>query len=148
MKIANFQNLFRGTWGCWENLFRPKNFGPGRTGRPVWPILSAIFGYFSNFERQKNPIKCSVLTTFLHLGGQLGSQESTKGKSANVCWRSWSKVTFRGPVFELLCEKNFGPASVTQPKIFGPKVILPTTPSILEAIFNSFGPFFDLEFPT
>ena len=148
MKIANFQNLFRGSWGCWENPLRPKNFGPGRTSWPVRPILSAIFGYFSNFERQKNPIKCSVLTTFLHLGGQLGSRESTKGKSAYVYWRSWSKVTFHGPVFELLCEKNFGPASATQPKIFGPKVILPTTPSILEAIFSSFGPFFDLEFPT
>ena len=61
-----------------------KNFGPGHTSRPVWPISSAIFGYFSNFALQKNPIKCSVLTTFLHLGGQLGSQESTKGKSADV----------------------------------------------------------------
>ena len=87
MEIANFQNLFRGSWGCWENPLRPKNFGPGRTGRPVRPILSAIFGYFSNFERQKNPIKCSVLTTFLHLGGQLGSRESTKGKSADIYWR-------------------------------------------------------------
>ena len=101
MKITNFQNLFRGTWGCWENLFRPKNFGPGRTGRPVRPILSAIFGYFSNFERQKNPIKCSVLTTFSHLGGQLGSRESTKAKSADVYRRSRSKVTFRGPIFEI-----------------------------------------------
>ena len=80
MKIANFQNLFRGTWGCWKNLLRPKNFGPGRTGRPVRPILCAIFGYFSNFERQKNPIKCSVLTTFLHLGGQLGQLGSHKSK--------------------------------------------------------------------
>ena len=80
MKIANFQNLFRGSWGCWENPLRPKNFGPGRTGRPVRPILSAIFGYFSNFERQKNPIKCSVLTTFLHLGGQLGQLGSHKSK--------------------------------------------------------------------
>ena len=148
MKIANFQNLFRGSWGCWENLLRPKNFGPGRTGRPVRPILSAIFGYFSNFEHQKNPIKCSVLTTFLHLGGQLGSQESTKGKSDFVPPRSRSKVTFRGPVFELLFEKNYGPASATQLKIFGLKVILPTTPSILETILSSFGPFFDLEFPT
>ena len=26
-----------------------------------------------------------VLTTLLHLDGQLGSQESTKGKSADVC---------------------------------------------------------------
>ena len=93
-------------------------------------------------------MKCSVLTTFLHLGGQLGSQESTKGKSDFVPPHSRSKVTFRGPVFELLCEKNFGPASATQPKIFGPKVILPTTPSILETILSSFGPFFDLEFPT
>ena len=41
-------------------------------------------------------------------------------------------MTFRGPVFELLFEKNYGPASATQPKIFGPKMILPTTPSILE----------------
>ena len=80
MKIANFQNLFRGSWGCWENPLRPKNFGPGRTGRPIWPILSAIFGYFSNFEHQKNPIKCSVLTTFLHLGGQLGQLGSHKSK--------------------------------------------------------------------
>ena len=93
-------------------------------------------------------MKCSVLTTFLHLGGQLGSQESTKGKSDFVPPHSRSKVTFRGPVFELLFEKNYGPASAAQPKIFGPKVILPTTPSILEAIFSSFGPFFDLEFPT
>ena len=89
VKIANFQNLFRGTWGCWENLLRPKNFGPGRTGRPVRPILSAIFGYFSNFALQKNHIKCSVLTTFLPLDGQLGTQEYTKGKSDCVChvWR-------------------------------------------------------------
>ena len=72
----------------------------------------------------------------------------TKAKSDFVPPRSWSKVTFRGPVFELLCEKNFGLASATQPKIFGPKVILPTTPSILETILSSFGPFFDLEFPT
>ena len=49
---------------------------------------------------------------------------------------------------ELLFEKNYGPASATQPKIFGPKVILPTTPSILETILSSFGPFFDLESPT
>ena len=80
MKIANFQNLFRGSWGCWENPLRPKNFGPGCTGRPVRPILSAIFGYFSNFERQKNPIKCSVLTTSLHLGGQLGQLGSHESK--------------------------------------------------------------------
>ena len=80
MKIANFQNLFRGSWGCWENPLWPKNFSPGRTGRPIRPILSAIFGYFSNFERQKNPIKCSVLTTFLHLGGQLGQLGSHKSK--------------------------------------------------------------------
>ena len=85
---------------------------------------------------------------FLHLGGQLGSQESTKGKSADVYRRSRSKVTFRGPLFELLFEKNYEPARATQPKFFGPKVILPTTSSILEAIFSSFGPFFDLEFPT
>ena len=57
-------------------------------------------------------------------------------------------MTFRGPVFELLFEKNYGPASATQLKIFGLKVILPTTSSILETIFSSFGPFFDLEFPT
>ena len=101
MKIANFQNLFREAWGCWQDPLHPKNFGPGRTGRPVRPILSAIFGYFSNFERQKNPIKCSVLTTFSHLGGQLGSRESTKAKSADVYRRSRSKVTFRGPIFEI-----------------------------------------------
>ena len=101
MKIANFQNLFREAWGCWQDPLHPKNFGPGRTGQPVQPILSAIFGYFSNFEHQKNPIKCSVLTTFLHLGGQLGSQESTKGKSDLVPPHSWSKVTFRGPIFEI-----------------------------------------------
>ena len=52
---------------------------------------------------------------FLHLGGQLGSQESTKGKSDFVPPRSRSKVTFRGPVFELLFEKNYWPASATQP---------------------------------
>ena len=120
---------------------RPKIFGPGCIGRPVWPILSAIFSYFSNFALQKNHIKCSVLTTFLRLDGQLGSQESTKGKSACIYWRSWSKVTFCGPLFEPLFEKNYGPASATQPKIFGPKVILPTTSSILETIFSSFGPF-------
>ena len=57
-------------------------------------------------------------------------------------------MTFHGPVFELLFKKNYGLASTTQLKIFGLKVILPTTPSILETIFSSFGPFFDLEFPT
>ena len=53
-----------------------------------------------------------------------------------------------GPVFELLFKKNYGLASTTQLKIFGLKVILPTTPSILETILSSFGPFFDLESPT
>ena len=33
--------------------------------------------------------------------GQLGSQESTKGKSDFVPPRSWSKVTFPGPIFEI-----------------------------------------------
>ena len=102
----------------------------------------------SNFALQKNYPKNSVLTTFLHLDGQLGSQESMNEKSTDVCQPSWRKGTFRRHLFELLFEKNYGPASATQPKIFGPKVILPTTPSILEAIFSSFGPFFDLEFPT
>ena len=27
--------------------------GPGRISGPVWPILSAIFSYFSNFTLQK-----------------------------------------------------------------------------------------------
>ena len=67
MKIANFQNLFRDAWGCWQDPLRPKSFGPGCTGRPIQPILSTIFSYFSNFALQKNSIKCSVLTTFLHL---------------------------------------------------------------------------------
>ena len=66
------------------------------------PACTANFKcYFSNFGLQKNPIKCSVLTTFSHLGGQLGSRESTKGKSADVYCRSRSKVTFRGPIFEI-----------------------------------------------
>ena len=80
MKNANFQNVFRDAWGCWLDLLQPKNFSLGDTGQPVRPILSAIFGYFSNFERQKNPIKCSVLTTFLHLGGQLGQLGSHESK--------------------------------------------------------------------
>ena len=103
---------------------------------------------FSNIALQKNYPKNSVLTTFLHLDGQLGSQESMNEKSTDVCQPSWRKGTFRRQLFELLFEKNYGPASATQPKIFGPKVILPTTPSILETILSSFGPFFDLESPT
>ena len=46
------------------------SFSPGRIGRPVQPILSAIFSYFSNFALQNNPILCSVLTTFSHLENQ------------------------------------------------------------------------------
>ena len=45
------------------------------------PACTANFKcYFSNFGLQKNPIKCSVLTTFLHLGGQLGQLGSHKSK--------------------------------------------------------------------
>ena len=36
----------------------------------------------------------------------MGSQESTKGKSDLVPPHSWSKVTFRGPVFELFSVGN------------------------------------------
>ena len=83
---------------------------------------------FSNFALQKNYPKNSVLTTFLHLDGQLGSQESMNEKSTDVCQPSWRKGTFRRHLFELLFEKNYEQARATQPKFFGPKVILPTTP--------------------
>ena len=80
-----------------------KNFGPGCIGRP---ILIAIFSYFSNIALLKNYPKCSVLTTFWHLDGQLGSQESTKDGDEAVA------------------------------KIFGPNGILPTSPSLSEKVLE------------
>ena len=68
-----FPKPFQGCLGMLVGPTSAQSFGFGRTGWPIRPILSAIFGYFSNFGLQKNLIKCSVLTTFMHLGGQLGS---------------------------------------------------------------------------
>ena len=112
--------------------FWPRLHQPTRTAN-----FKCYLQPFQQFYTSKNYPKCSVLIIFLHLGGQLGSQESTNEKSANI--HMLTQLEKRH--LELLFEKNYGPASATQPKIFGPKVILPTTPSILKTIFSSFGPF-------
>ena len=93
-----FPKPFQGHFGMFREPPSAQKFRP----RPHRPARTADFKcYFSNFQRQKNPIKCSVLTTSLHLGGQLGSRESTKGKSDLVPPCSRSKVTFRRPGFEI-----------------------------------------------
>ena len=77
IKITKFQNLFREAWGCWQDPLHPKNFG---TGRPIQLILSAIFGYFSNFGLQKKPHKMFSFDHFFASGWSIGVSRVHKRK--------------------------------------------------------------------
>ena len=62
MKIVKFKDLFRAALDRWLDSHESKNFGLGRTRRPIRPDFSAILPILGKIEHQKNDIKCSLLT--------------------------------------------------------------------------------------
>ena len=62
MKIEKSNFFFLAALDRWLDSHESKNFGIGRTRRPIRPDFSAILPILGKIEHQKNDIKRSLLT--------------------------------------------------------------------------------------